>query len=198
MAASTQVLKGTPDSYHILLQFSLELLWTTLLTEKPIPTRCGCALQTSGSLVCIQTCPNQPVNKQALWSQSGQCQHFGCHLCGAQTLHSHVLFPGEPVSAGHWVHHYHHSPNAGMSPGPPMQSSLCILHFTALLASLDCHLLTTMAYDHYLAICQPLIYSTCISCKIQGALVGICYTIFFINALMHTVACPCLTSVALT
>uniref|UniRef100_G1Q186 G-protein coupled receptors family 1 profile domain-containing protein n=1 Tax=Myotis lucifugus TaxID=59463 RepID=G1Q186_MYOLU len=70
----------------------------------------------------------------------------------------------------------------------PYASCVSQLFFFHLLASVDCHLLTAMAYDHYLAICQPLIYSTRISCEVQGALVGICYSISFINALTHTVA----------
>ena len=45
-----------------------------------------------------------------------------------------------------------------------------------------------MSYDHYLAICQPLTYSTRMSHEVQGALVGICCIISFINALTHTVA----------
>ncbi|KAM5273493.1 LOW QUALITY PROTEIN: olfactory receptor 3A10-like [Ctenodactylus gundi] len=73
-----------------------------------------------------------------------------------------------------------------------LQSSpaACIsqLFFFHLLAGVDCHLLTAMAYDRYLAICQPLTYSTRMSREVQGALVGICCTVSFINALTHTVA----------
>uniref|UniRef100_A0A2K5PVL9 G-protein coupled receptors family 1 profile domain-containing protein n=1 Tax=Cebus imitator TaxID=2715852 RepID=A0A2K5PVL9_CEBIM len=66
----------------------------------------------------------------------------------------------------------------------------CISHlfFFHLLAGVDCHLLTATAYDHYLAICWPLTYSTHMSREVQGALVGICCTISFIDALTHTVA----------
>lgn len=84
---------------------------------------------------------------------------------------------------------------------PPMLACLlahqCIVPYTAcisqlfffhLLAGVDCHLLTAMAYDRYLAICQPLTYSTRMSREVQGTLVGICCTISFINALTHTVA----------
>uniref|UniRef100_A0A8C7AN87 Olfactory receptor n=1 Tax=Neovison vison TaxID=452646 RepID=A0A8C7AN87_NEOVI len=70
----------------------------------------------------------------------------------------------------------------------PYAACISQLFFFHLLAGVDCHLLTAMAYDRYLAICQPLTYSTCMSCEVQGALVGICCTIFFINALTHTVA----------
>ena len=42
--------------------------------------------------------------------------------------------------------------------------------FFHLLAGVDCHLLTTMAYGRYLAICQPLTYSVHMSRDVQGAL----------------------------
>ncbi|XP_059125497.1 olfactory receptor 3A10-like [Peromyscus eremicus] len=84
---------------------------------------------------------------------------------------------------------------------PPMLACLlahkCRVPYTAcmaqlfifhLLAGVDCHLLTAMAYDRYLAICQPLTYSIRMSREVQGTLVGICCTISFINALTHTVA----------
>lgn len=67
-------------------------------------------------------------------------------------------------------------------------SCISQLFFFHLLASVDCHLLTAMAYDHYLAICQPLTYSTRMSCEVHSSwMVDICYTISFINALTHTV-----------
>ncbi|XP_005402606.1 PREDICTED: olfactory receptor 139 [Chinchilla lanigera] len=70
----------------------------------------------------------------------------------------------------------------------PYAACLSQLFFFHLLAGVDCHLLTAMAYDRYLAICQPLTYSTRMSREVQGALVGICCTVSFINALTHTVA----------
>ncbi|XP_006746586.1 olfactory receptor 139 [Leptonychotes weddellii] len=70
----------------------------------------------------------------------------------------------------------------------PYAACISQLFFFHLLAGVDCHLLTAMAYDHYLAFCQPLTYSTRMSREVQGALVGICCTISFINALIHTVA----------
>ncbi|XP_037665510.1 olfactory receptor 139 [Choloepus didactylus] len=70
----------------------------------------------------------------------------------------------------------------------PYAACISQLFFFHLLAGVDCDLLTAMAYDRYLAICQPLIYSTHMSHKVQGALVGICCTVSFISALTHTVA----------
>ena len=63
----------------------------------------------------------------------GQPQHPGSHLGGAQTPHPHVLLPGEPISAGHWVHHRHRSLDAGPSLVPQAHSSLCSLPHTAFL-----------------------------------------------------------------
>ncbi|XP_032768351.1 olfactory receptor 139 [Rattus rattus] len=70
----------------------------------------------------------------------------------------------------------------------PYTACISQLFFFHLLAGVDCHLLTAMAYDRYLAICQPLTYSTRMSREVQGTLVGICCTVSFINALTHTVA----------
>ncbi|CAO2644126.1 Olfactory receptor 139, partial [Lemmus lemmus] len=66
----------------------------------------------------------------------------------------------------------------------------CFSHLLPLTYSIcmNCHLLTTMAYDCYLTICQPLTYSICMNCEGQGTLVGICCTISFINLLTLTVA----------
>lgn len=38
----------------------------------------------------------------------------------------------------------------------PYAACISQLFFFHLLAGVDCHLLTAMAYDRYLAICQPL------------------------------------------
>ena len=70
----------------------------------------------------------------------------------------------------------------------PYAACISQLFFFHLLAGVDCHLLTAMAYDRYLAICQPLTYSIRMSRDVQGALVAVCCSISFINALTHTVA----------
>ncbi|XP_004433497.1 PREDICTED: putative olfactory receptor 3A4 [Ceratotherium simum simum] len=65
----------------------------------------------------------------------------------------------------------------------------CLLQlFFHILAGVDCFLLTVMAYDCYLAICQPLTYSTRMSWGIQQALMGVSYLFSFTNALTQTVA----------
>nr|XP_003469571.3 olfactory receptor 3A3-like [Cavia porcellus] len=68
------------------------------------------------------------------------------------------------------------------------RACLSQLFFFHLLAGADCFLLTVMAYDRYLAICQPLTYSTRMSWAIQKALVGMSGACALANALAHTVA----------
>ncbi|XP_065766634.1 putative olfactory receptor 3A4 [Muntiacus reevesi] len=67
------------------------------------------------------------------------------------------------------------------------RSCLSQLFFFHLLAGVDCFLLTVMAYDRYLAICQPLTYSTRMSWGVQRALAGVSCVFSFSNALTQTV-----------
>eukprot|EP00079_Xenopus_tropicalis_P028117 XP_012822830.1 PREDICTED: olfactory receptor 6N2 [Xenopus tropicalis] len=66
----------------------------------------------------------------------------------------------------------------------------CLLqtYFFHSLGASECYLLTAMAYDRYLAICQPLHYSTIMSSKMYFRLTAICFTCGFL--------CP-ITEVAL-
>ncbi|XP_040857007.1 putative olfactory receptor 3A4 [Ochotona curzoniae] len=70
----------------------------------------------------------------------------------------------------------------------PYRACISQLFFFHLLAGTDCFLLTVMAYDRYLAICQPLTYTTRMGWGIQQVLVGMSYLFSFSNALTHTVA----------
>ncbi|XP_025872095.1 olfactory receptor 3A1-like [Vulpes vulpes] len=70
----------------------------------------------------------------------------------------------------------------------PYRACLTQLFFFHLLAGVDCFLLTAMAYDRFLAICQPLTYSTRMSQNVQRILVVVSWALAFTNALTHTVA----------
>ncbi|MBZ3870228.1 Olfactory receptor 3A1 [Sciurus carolinensis] len=70
----------------------------------------------------------------------------------------------------------------------PYGACLTQLFFFHLLVGVDCFLLTAMAYDRFLAICQPLTYSTRMSQTVQRILVAASWACAFSNALTHTVA----------
>ncbi|KAL2765583.1 olfactory receptor 3A1 [Daubentonia madagascariensis] len=68
------------------------------------------------------------------------------------------------------------------------RACLTQIFFFHLLVGVDCFLLTTMAYDRFLAICRPLTYSTRMSQTVQRMLVVVSWACAFTNALSHTVA----------
>nr|XP_044601748.1 olfactory receptor 3A1-like [Equus asinus] len=70
----------------------------------------------------------------------------------------------------------------------PYEACLTQLFFFHLLVGVDCFLLTAMAYDRFLAICQPLTYNTRMSQTVQRMLVAVSWACAFTNALTHTVA----------
>ncbi|XP_053108802.1 olfactory receptor 1052-like [Hemicordylus capensis] len=61
-------------------------------------------------------------------------------------------------------------------------------YFYIVFATTECYLLAVMAYDRYVAICNPLLYLITISHKKCVQLVSVSYTAGIINALVHTVA----------
>uniref|UniRef100_A0A8D2BCJ9 Olfactory receptor n=1 Tax=Sciurus vulgaris TaxID=55149 RepID=A0A8D2BCJ9_SCIVU len=84
-----------------------------------------------------------------------------------------------PSMLGHLVSHKH---------TVPYGACLTQLFFFHLLVGVDCFLLTAMAYDRFLAICQPLTYSTHMSQTVQRILVAASWACAFSSALTHTVA----------
>ncbi|XP_073529566.1 olfactory receptor 9S13-like [Phyllobates terribilis] len=60
--------------------------------------------------------------------------------------------------------------------------------FFAALGSSECVLLSAMAYDRYIAICQPLLYSVHMNPICCFQLVILSLTIGFLNSLIHTVS----------
>ncbi|XP_034963904.1 olfactory receptor 8U3-like [Zootoca vivipara] len=57
-----------------------------------------------------------------------------------------------------------------------------------LTASVECLLLAVMAYDRYVAICNPLLYTVIMTKKVCAQLVGITYLIALIHALAQTIS----------
>ncbi|XP_026575450.1 olfactory receptor 1052-like [Pseudonaja textilis] len=62
------------------------------------------------------------------------------------------------------------------------------LYFYGLLATTECYLLAVMAYDHYVAICNPLLYLMIMSQRKCVQLIAISYIAGIINAFIHTMA----------
>ncbi|XP_006156333.1 olfactory receptor 8H1-like [Tupaia chinensis] len=58
------------------------------------------------------------------------------------------------------------------------------LYFFVFLGTTECFLLSSMAYDRYVAICKPLYYSITMSAELCCALITGCYVIGFIDALV--------------
>ncbi|XP_058052352.1 olfactory receptor 1052-like isoform X1 [Ahaetulla prasina] len=62
------------------------------------------------------------------------------------------------------------------------------LYFYILLATTECYLLAVMAYDRYVAICNPLLYFITMSQRKCVQLITVAYIAGIINASIHTVA----------
>ncbi|XP_037010927.1 olfactory receptor 1044 [Artibeus jamaicensis] len=61
------------------------------------------------------------------------------------------------------------------------------LYFSSAFATTECFLLATMAYDRYMAICKPLIYSAIMTQRVCKELVVGVYTYGFLNSVMQTI-----------
>ncbi|XP_004620493.2 olfactory receptor 1009 [Sorex araneus] len=66
----------------------------------------------------------------------------------------------------------------------------CILQqwFFGFFVAIECLLLASMAYDRYVAICNPLLYSVAMSPRLCLQLVAGPYTVGFLNTMTHTTA----------
>ncbi|KAM6256999.1 olfactory receptor 12D1-like [Porphyrio hochstetteri] len=74
--------------------------------------------------------------------------------------------------------------------GPqPISLGECLaqLHFFHFLGSTEAVLLATMAYDRYVAICNPLHYALVMSPRTCLLLAGACWSTGFVHAMMHSV-----------
>nr|XP_004650749.2 olfactory receptor 1030-like [Jaculus jaculus] len=61
------------------------------------------------------------------------------------------------------------------------------LYFSSAFATTECFLLATMAYDRYMAICKPLIYTAIMTQRLCKELVIGVYTYGFLNSVVQTV-----------
>ncbi|XP_069828327.1 olfactory receptor 5AP2-like [Dendropsophus ebraccatus] len=61
------------------------------------------------------------------------------------------------------------------------------MYFFAASVTTECFLLGIMAYDRYVAICNPLLYSVVMNKKICIQLVAGAYTLGYLNATLHTI-----------
>ncbi|XP_004375692.1 olfactory receptor 50-like [Trichechus manatus latirostris] len=63
---------------------------------------------------------------------------------------------------------------------------ICQVYFSIFFADIDSFLITSMAYDRYLAICHPLHYPTIMSQSLCFLLVIVSWVLSFASALLHT------------
>nr|XP_003421167.1 olfactory receptor 1F12-like [Loxodonta africana] len=63
---------------------------------------------------------------------------------------------------------------------------LAQMYFSIMFANMDNFLLTVMAYDRYVAICHPLLYSTIMTQSLCACLVAVSWVIAIFNPLLHT------------
>ncbi|ELK17762.1 Olfactory receptor 9Q2 [Pteropus alecto] len=100
---------------------------------------------------------------------------FLAHLSFVDTCYSSVIVP--QMLAVLW------------DQGAAISQARCAAQFFffTFFASIDCYLLAIMAYDRYVAVCQPLLYATVVTERVRWGLVAGAYVAGFASAFVRTV-----------
>lgn len=124
--------------------------------------------------------------------------HFNwehAHLPGHQIRptppHLHVLLSDQPVFCRHRFNIFHSYQDAGKCADSTLHHFLCWLPHTnvfLMFGDLESFFLAVMVYDHYVAICRPLHYSTVMSPQVCALLLALCWVLTHTVALTH--CCP--------
>ena len=69
---------------------------------------------------------------------------------------------------------------------PSLQDVYLSCFFFCFFVSSECHVLTAMAYDHYVAICKPLLYTMAVSPQMCSLLMSGLYVMGFPGVMVHT------------
>ncbi|XP_019375887.1 PREDICTED: olfactory receptor 1052-like [Gavialis gangeticus] len=72
--------------------------------------------------------------------------------------------------------------------GKNISYSACAIQmwFFTLYATVECYILAVMAYDRFMAICKPLLYTVAMTKRFCVQLVAVSYLMALVNALVHT------------
>lgn len=111
---------------------------------------------------------------------------------GSQAPHPNVLPSKPPLFHGYLLLLCHCSSDNGCAVGAWGSFILCTLCCSVFpvyfFGSIDCYLLALMAYDRYVAVCQPLLYVTIMTQKALLSFVAGAYIAGLLSALVRTIS----------
>lgn len=114
----------------------------------------------------------------------------GCHQDGISPPFTHVLLPQSPLFPGSLFNFIHCVQDAGESPVSQKSVSIegCLAQAFSVfsIAGTEAFMLSAMAYDHYTAICHPLLYGQMMSKQPCGGLVWLSWGLGFLDALINS------------
>ena len=106
----------------------------------------------------------------------GERTHHPGHRLNLLLPHPHVLLYRHPVQCGYLLHLHHCTEDAAKHPNPKPSHPLCgmphIDVFPNFVSRAGHCPLAVMAYDHYMAICKPLLYGSKMSQGVYLSLVA--------------------------